>query len=86
MDKDGQKLTINWLTLGGACFATVQMQNSYIIGKAFVVQSNSIKYLVLIIAIAFIFITRIADLIKERAVVKKFFYMIYILQRVKNQY
>lgn len=70
--------------LGGACFATVQMQNSYIIGKAFVVQSNSIKYLVLIIAIAFIFITRIADLIKERAVVKNFLYDIYITEGQKS--
>lgn len=70
--------------LGGACFAVVQMQNSYIIGKAFVVQSNSIKYLVLIIAIAFIFITRIADLIKERAVVKNFLYDIYITEGQKS--
>ena len=70
--------------LGGACFAAVQMQNSYIIGKAFVVQSNSIKYLVLIIAIAFIFITRIADLIKERAVVKNFLYDIYITEGQKS--
>ena len=70
--------------LGGACFAVVQMQNSYIIGKAFVVQRNSIKYLVLIIAIAFIFITRIADLIKERAVVKNFLYDIYITEGQKS--
>ena len=55
--------------LGGACFATVQMQNSYIIGKAFVVQSNSIKYLVLI---------------KERAVVKNFLYDIYITEGQKS--
>ena len=52
--------------LGGACFAAVQMQNSYII------------------AIAFIFITRIADLIKERAVVKNFLYDIYITEGQKS--
>ena len=70
--------------LGGVCFAAVQMQNPYILGKSFVIQNNSIKYLILIISFAFIFITRIVDLIKERAVVKNFLYDIYIKEGQKS--
>ena len=64
--------------LSGICFSAVQMQNKYLIGQAFVIKNNSAKFIVLSVAITFIFITRIVDLLKDRAMVKNFLYDIYI--------
>ncbi len=60
------------------------MQNTYMIGQAFVVENNSIKYIVLSVAIVFIFINRIVDLLKDRALVKNFLYDIYITEGTRT--
>ena len=70
--------------LGGICFGALQMQNTYMIGQAFVVENNSIKYIVLSVAIVFIFINRIVDLLKDRALVKNFLYDIYITEGTRT--
>ena len=70
--------------LGGICFGALQMQNTYMIGQAFVVENNSIKYIVLSVAIVFIFINRIIDLLKDRALVKNFLYDIYITEGTRT--
>ena len=66
--------------LSGICFSTVQMQNTYLVGQAFVIKNNSVKFIVLSVSIIFIVITRIVDLLKDRAMVKNFLYDIYITE------
>lgn len=66
--------------LGGICFGTIQMQNTYLIGEEFVIKNNSVKYIVLSLSVIFIIITRIVDLLKDRAFVKNFLYDIYITE------
>lgn len=65
-------------TLGGICFSFVFMGNTYSIGTEFTISNYSIKYLAISIMAIFIIVTRIADYIKERAVIKNFTYDIYI--------
>ena len=71
-------------TLSGICFSTVQMQNKYLVGQEFVIKNNSAKFIILSAAIIFIFITRIVDLLKDRALVKNFLYDIYITEGQKS--
>lgn len=66
--------------LGGLCFGTIQMQNTYLIGQEFIIKNNSAKFIVLSVAVIFIFITRIVDLLKDRAIVKNLLYDIYITE------
>ena len=70
--------------LSGICFSTVQMQNTYLVGQEFVIKNNSAKFIVLSVAITFIFITRIVDLLKDRAMVKNFLYDIYITEGTRT--
>ena len=70
--------------LSGICFSAVQMQNKYLIGQEFVIKNNSAKFIVLSVAITFIFITRIVDLLKDRAMVKNFLYDIYITEGTRT--
>lgn len=66
--------------LSGLCFGTIQMQNTYLIGQEFIIKNNSAKFIVLSAALIFIFITRIVDLLKDRAIVKNLLYDIYITE------
>ncbi|WP_370276352.1 sigma-E processing peptidase SpoIIGA [uncultured Clostridium sp.] len=66
--------------LSGLCFGTIQMQNTYLIGEEFIIKNNSAKFIVLSTAVIFIFITRIVDLLKDRAIVKNLLYDIYITE------
>lgn len=70
--------------LGGICFGTIQMQNTYLIGQEFVIKNNSLKYMLLSIAVIFIVITRLVDLLKDRAMVKNFLYDIYITEGTRT--
>ena len=70
--------------LSGICFGAIQMQNTYLIGQEFVIKNNSAKFIVLSVAIIFIFITRIVDLLKDRAMVKNFLYDIYITEGTRT--
>ena len=70
--------------LGGICFGAIQMQNTYLLGKEFVIKNNSVKYTVLSVAVIFIITTRIVDLLKDRALVKNFLYDIYITEGTRT--
>ncbi|WP_195989329.1 sigma-E processing peptidase SpoIIGA [Clostridium sp. D53t1_180928_C8] len=70
--------------LSGICFGTVQMQNTYLIGQEFIIKNNSAKFIVLSVAVIFIVITRVADLLKDRALVKNFLYDIYITEGTRT--
>ena len=72
------------LMLSGICFSTLQMQNKYIVGQEFVIRNNSAKFIILSVAITFVFITRIVDLLKDRAMVKNFLYDIYITEGTRT--
>ena len=71
-------------TLSGICFSTVQMQNKYLVGQEFVIKNNSAKFIVLSVAVIFIVVTRVADLLKDRALVKNFLYDIYITEGTRT--
>ena len=60
------------------------MQNTYLLGKEFVIKNNSVKYTVLSVAVIFIITTRIVDLLKDRALVKNFLYDIYITEGTRT--
>ena len=70
--------------LSGICFGTVQMQNTYLIGQEFIIKNNSAKFIVLSVAVIFIVVTRVADLLKDRALVKNFLYDIYITEGART--
>lgn len=70
--------------LSGICFGMIQMQNTYLIGQEFVIKNNSASFIVLSVAIIFIFTTRIVDLLKDRAMVKNFLYDIYITEGTRT--
>ena len=70
--------------LSGICFGTVQMQNTYLIGQEFIIKNNSAKFIVLSVAVIFIVVTRVADLLKDRALVKNFLYDIYITEGTRT--
>lgn len=70
--------------LSGICFGTVQMQNTYLIGQEFIIKNNSAKFIVLSVAVIFIVITRVADLLKDRALIKNFLYDIYITEGTRT--
>ena len=59
--------------LSGICFGTVQMQNTYLIGQEFIIKNNSAKFIVLSVAVIFIVVTRVADLLKDESSGKKLF-------------
>lgn len=70
--------------LSGICFGMIQMQNTYLIGQEFVIKNNSASFIVLSVAIIFIFTARIVDLLKDRAMVKNFLYDIYITEGTRT--
>lgn len=70
--------------LCGICFGAIQMQNEYLIGQDFVIKNNSVKFVVLSVAVIFIVITRVVDLLKDRALVKNFLYDIYITEGTRT--
>lgn len=69
---------INSIVLSGLCFVLASIQNPYLLGNEFVIEKYSIKWLILSTMIFYIVITRISEMIRERAVVKNFMYDICI--------
>lgn len=65
-------------TLGGICFSFALVQNTYLISNDFTISNYSNKYLILSIMAVYIIVSRIADYIKERTLIKNFTYDIYI--------
>lgn len=65
-------------TLCGFCFTLVVFQNNYIVGERFVIDNSSIKYVLIGIMALYIVVVRIADYIKDRALIKNLIYDIEI--------
>lgn len=69
--------------LSGICFQTLQLQNTYLLGKDFIIKNNSIKFITIGGLILAILIIRIVDILKDRAMIKNFLYDIYITEGSK---
>ena len=70
--------------LSGICFGTIQMQNTYLIGQEFVIKNNSAKFIIISLAVIFIVVTRVIDILKDRAIVKNLLYDIYITEGTRT--
>ena len=70
--------------LGGVCFGSVQMQNTYLIGEEFIIKNNSAKFIIISLAVIFIVVTRVIDILKDRAIVKNLLYDIYITEGTRT--
>ena len=63
----------------GICFFVITMENTYDIGGKFIINKNSIKWIILALSFFLIVIIRIIDTLRERAIINNFLYDICII-------